>query len=151
MDLQEIKIFIKTIKDTDIEEVLYESNNSSFYIKRMNVKHVKDTCAVDEDLLNKNKILEKNNEDSKKQNIIEIKSTMVGTFISVKNNNRSSFLKEGDNVVIGQKIGQIEAMKIIKDILSNINGKIVKVLITNKQPIEYGQKLFLIDTNSNKK
>jgi acetyl-CoA carboxylase biotin carboxyl carrier protein len=47
--------------------------------------------------------------------------------------------------VPGQKIGVIEAMKIIKDVTSNVQGKIVKVCVKNGQSVEYGQELFVID------
>lgn len=53
---------------------------------------------------------------------------------------------EGVHVVPGQKIGIIETMKIMKDITSSIKGKIVKVMVKNGQPVEYGQELFMVDT-----
>ncbi len=47
---------------------------------------------------------------------------------------------------IGQKVGAIEAMKIIKDVMSTTKGKVVKISVTNGQSVEYGQELFLVDT-----
>ena len=51
-------------------------------------------------------------------------------------------------MVPGQKVGIIEAMKIMKEMDSNIKGRIVKVLVENGQPVEYGQELFLVDTET---
>ena len=58
------------------------------------------------------------------------------------------FVIEGNHIVPGQKIGIIETMKIIKDVTSNIKGKIVKISVKNGQSVEYGQELFLIDTQA---
>ena len=70
---------------------------------------------------------------------------MVGTFASSQSNDKPPYVKEGDIIAKGQKVGQIEAMKIIKDVLSSLEGKVIKVLISNGQSVEYGQPLFLLE------
>jgi biotin carboxyl carrier protein len=72
---------------------------------------------------------------------------MVGIFSISCDADKSSFMKEGDIVTVDQKVGQIEAMKIIKDVKAKIKGKIVKVLVSDCQAVEYGQELFLVDTS----
>jgi acetyl-CoA carboxylase biotin carboxyl carrier protein len=139
MNAQEVKDFLKSIKDTDIEEMRYQNGKDSLYFKRNVTPMVHTDKKI---IVNKNK----KNED-RKQTLITIKSTMVGTFVNTQDVDDFTFIKEGDNVIIGQKIGQLEAMKLIKDIRSNIKGKIVKVFISNGQPVEYGQELFLVDTS----
>jgi biotin carboxyl carrier protein len=140
MNLQEIKELLKSIKNTDIEEIQYQSGKNFLYLKKTDVKaivpYIKEVAEV------KNK-----KEEDKKLTLIAIKSTMVGTFASAQSNDKPPFVREGDNIVVGQKVGQIEAMKIIKDVLSNIKGKISKILVSNGQSVEYGQKLFLVDTS----
>jgi acetyl-CoA carboxylase biotin carboxyl carrier protein len=142
MNSQEIKELLKSIKNTDIEEIQYQSGKSSLYLKKTDVKAV----AADVKEVAEAKIKNKKEED-KKLTLIAIKSTMVGTFASAQSNDKPPFVREGDDIVVGQKVGQIEAMKIIKDILSNIKGKISKILVSNGQSVEYGQKLFLVDTS----
>jgi biotin carboxyl carrier protein len=136
MNPQEIKDFLKSIKDTDIEEMQYNSGDNSLYFKKSCVESIIPILK---------EIPVEKKEEKKKQTIIPIKSKMVGTFAGVQSNDKEPLLKEGDNIAEGQKIGQIEAMKIIKDIHSDIKGKIVKILIANGQPVEYGQELFLVD------
>ncbi|MDR3275531.1 MAG: hypothetical protein LBS81_06215 [Endomicrobium sp.] len=139
MNPHEIKEFLKSIKDTDIEEMRYKSGENSLYFKKTDVKTLfPKTKGVVTDTYEKK-------EEEKKSSLIVIKSTMVGTFASAQSNDSPPFVGEGDNIVVGQKIGQIEAMKIIKDIHSNIKGKILKVMVSNGQSVEYGQELFLID------
>jgi biotin carboxyl carrier protein len=140
MNLQEIKELLKSIKDTDIEEIQYQAGENSLYLKKTDVKAIVSDAKEATEAKNKK-------EEDKKLVLIAIKSTMVGTFASAQSNDKPPFVREGDNIIVGQKIGQIEAMKIIKDVLSNINGKISKILVSNGQSVEYGQKLFLVDTS----
>jgi acetyl-CoA carboxylase biotin carboxyl carrier protein len=145
MNLQEIKELLKSIKDTDIEEIQHQSGENFLYLKKSGVKAIMLPDAKD---AVEAKVKVKNeNEENNKLMLIAIKSTMVGTFASAQSNDKLPFVREGDNIVIGQKIGQIEAMKIIKDIISNTKGKISKILVSNGQSVEYGQKLFLVDTS----
>jgi biotin carboxyl carrier protein len=139
MNTQEIKEFLRSIKDTDIEEVQYQSGNNSIYLKKTGIEPIMTPIVSDNSI--------KTKEEEKKQTIIVIKSTMVGTFASAQSNDKPPFVMEGDIVTVRQKIGQIEAMKIIKDVYSNVKGKIIKILVSNGQSVEYGQKLFLIDTS----
>ncbi|GMO67753.1 MAG: hypothetical protein Nk1A_6210 [Endomicrobiia bacterium] len=145
MNPQKIKEFLKSIKDTDIKEMRYQSDENFFYFKKSNV-----TTTVVPPIENEIVIKEEKKE-RKKLTLTSIKSTMVGTFINVQNNNKLPLVKEGDNIIIGQKIGQVEAMKIIKDVYSNVKGKILKVLVSNGQAVEYGQELFLVDNTEDNK
>ncbi|MDR0401822.1 MAG: hypothetical protein LBH27_02360 [Endomicrobium sp.] len=135
MHQQKIKEFIKSIKNTDIEEIKYQNNEDFFYLKKSEVNIRTETNKV-----KKSEVIN----STVKSSLTTIKSTMVGTFINLQNN-KLPFVNEGDDIAIGQKIGQIEAMKIIKDIHSEVKGKILKILVSNGQAIEYGQELFLID------
>src|SRR2546422_3487429 len=55
---------------------------------------------------------------------------------------RSPFVKAGDEVSLGQVLCIVEAMKLMNEIESDISGEVVKKLVANGQPIEYGQELF---------
>ncbi|MDR1784465.1 MAG: hypothetical protein LBQ99_01865 [Endomicrobium sp.] len=147
MNPQKIKEFLKSIKDTDIEEMRYQSEEDFLYFKKSNVTvPIPMASSVENEI-----IIKEEKKEREKLALISIKSTMVGTFINVQNNNKLPLVKEGDNIVIGQKIGQIEAMKIIKDVYSNAKGKVLKVLVSNGQAVEYGQELFLVDNISDNK
>ncbi|MDR1721039.1 MAG: hypothetical protein LBR09_01410 [Endomicrobium sp.] len=146
MDLQEIKEFLKSTKNTDIEEMRYQNDKYYIYFKKSDATMTATDKASETVIIDKDK--EEKKEDKKEEEKLPptyIKSPMVGTFISVQNNDKYPFVKEGDNITVGQKIGQIEAMKIIKDVHSNAKGKILKVLVSNGQAVEYGQELFLVD------
>lgn len=82
------------------------------------------------------------------ENIVVFKSPMIGTFYRSSSPENPSFVNVGDSVKKGQVICIIEAMKLFNEIESEIEGKIVKILVENAQPVEYDQELFLIDTSA---
>ena len=132
MNTNEIKKFLESIRETDIEEMEYESGSTSIYIKKSEV-----TPKIE---IPKKVVVEKNN------TIVSIKSKMVGTFYSSPAHDKPPYIVEGSHIEIGQKIGAIEAMKIIKDVMSTAKGKVTKICVSNGQSVEYGQELFLVDT-----
>lgn len=74
-----------------------------------------------------------------------IKSPMVGTYYSAPAPGQPSFVNAGDRVAVGQVVCIIEAMKLMNEIHSDVDGRVVKILAGSGQPVEYGQSLFLID------
>jgi len=75
-----------------------------------------------------------------------IKSPIVGTYYGSPSPGAPSFVSPGDHVDKGQVVCIIEAMKLMNEIESDVAGEIVKCLVTNGQPIEFGQPLFAIRT-----
>lgn len=73
-----------------------------------------------------------------------VKSPIVGTFYESPSPGASSFVEVGDKVQKGQVICIVEAMKLMNEIESDATGEIVKRLVSNGQPIEFGQPLYAI-------
>jgi acetyl-CoA carboxylase biotin carboxyl carrier protein len=73
-----------------------------------------------------------------------VKSPIVGTFYSSPSPGASAFVAPGDRVEKGQVICIVEAMKLMNEIETDAGGEVVKCLVTNGQPIEFGQPLFSI-------
>ena len=74
----------------------------------------------------------------------EVKSPIVGTFYESASPGAPAFVKQGDVVQAGQVLCIIEAMKLMNEIEADVSGEIIKRLVNNAQPVEYGQVLFLI-------
>lgn len=74
-----------------------------------------------------------------------ITSPMVGTFWRASSKDRPPLVVEGGMVSVGQRVAQVEAMKIPKDVISNVAGRITRILAENGRPVEYGQKLFEVE------
>ncbi len=75
----------------------------------------------------------------------KITSPFVGTFYRASNPNAAPYAKEGQVVRKGQTLCIIEAMKLMNEIESEFDGKIVSVLVENGQPVEFGEALFVIE------
>ena len=73
-----------------------------------------------------------------------VKSPIVGTFYGSPSPGAAQFVTPGDRVTKGQVIGVVEAMKLMNEIESDASGEIVKCLVPNGQPVEFGQPLFSI-------
>jgi acetyl-CoA carboxylase biotin carboxyl carrier protein len=85
-------------------------------------------------------------EDSPKtDNLITIKSPMIGTFYRQAGPDKPIFVSVGDEVEPGQVVCIIEAMKLFNEIESEVSGKIVKVLVEDASPVEFDQPLFLVE------
>ncbi|MGD8628329.1 MAG: acetyl-CoA carboxylase biotin carboxyl carrier protein [bacterium] len=78
------------------------------------------------------------------ENLLEIKSPMVGTFYRAPGPEAKPYVSTGDAVEPGQVVCIIEAMKLMNEIESEVSGKIAKILVENEQPVEFGQTLFLV-------
>ena len=143
MDHNDLKDFLEALKDTDIEELKIDTPETQIFLRRGDVTPVKAPRGVSEEAASAEAA-----EEARAKKFVPIKSTMVGTYFHADSSDRPPFVIEGNHVVPGQKVGIIEAMKIMKEMDSNVKGRIVKVLVENGQPVEYGQELFLVDTET---
>jgi len=82
--------------------------------------------------------------DSSADNIVTIRSPMVGTFYRARSPESEPFVYEGKEVKVGEVLCIIEAMKLMNEIESEIDGVVERILVQDAQPVEYGQPLFLI-------
>ena len=79
------------------------------------------------------------------ENAAVIESPMVGTFYRAPAPDADPYVEVGDMVEVGQTVCIVEAMKLMNEIESEFRGRVVKILVENAQPVEFGQKLFLIE------
>jgi acetyl-CoA carboxylase biotin carboxyl carrier protein len=76
---------------------------------------------------------------------VEIKSPMVGTFYRSPAPDEPAFASIGDRIRVGQTVCIIEAMKLMNEIEAESAGQVMKVLVENGQPIEFGQTLMYVN------
>ena len=77
-------------------------------------------------------------------NVSYITSPFVGTFYKSATPDAAPFVDVGTHVKKGQVLCIVEAMKLMNEIESEINGAVLQVLVENGQPVEYGEPLFKI-------
>jgi acetyl-CoA carboxylase biotin carboxyl carrier protein len=80
--------------------------------------------------------------------IITIASPIVGTFYRSPSPDADPYVEEGDYVKKGQVLCIVEAMKLMNEIESEVDGRVTKILAESTKPVEYGQALFLVDPTS---
>lgn len=83
-------------------------------------------------------------EPAKAEELHMVRSPIVGTYYESPSPGSPPFVKPGDSVEAGQVLCIVEAMKLMNEIEADVSGEIVKCLVKNNQPIEYGQELFAI-------
>lgn len=82
---------------------------------------------------------------AKPDNLITIKSPMIGTFYKKPSPDKPSFVEVGEEIAPGKVLCIIEAMKLFNEIESEVSGKVVKILVEDSSPVEYDQPLFLVE------
>jgi acetyl-CoA carboxylase biotin carboxyl carrier protein len=78
------------------------------------------------------------------ENLFVVKSPIVGTMYSSPNPESQNFVKVGSQVKKGDTLCILEAMKLMNEIESEVDGEVVEVLVSNEDMVEYGQPLFKI-------
>jgi acetyl-CoA carboxylase biotin carboxyl carrier protein len=79
------------------------------------------------------------------ERLVAVTSPMVGTFYRAPAPDADPYVEVGTTVEVGQTVCIIEAMKLMNEIESEAKGRVVRILAENAQPVEFGQKLFLIE------
>ncbi|HLQ66695.1 MAG TPA: acetyl-CoA carboxylase biotin carboxyl carrier protein [Candidatus Limnocylindrales bacterium] len=90
-------------------------------------------------------VIEAGADDSK--NLVPIKSPMVGTFYRSPAPDADPYVEQNSYIDVGQTVCIVEAMKLMNEIESDVKGRIARILVENAQPVEYGQVLFLVETD----
>lgn len=153
MGIEEILKLIETIQHTDIQELEVVNGDWKVRIARM-VPHAGVTDApgapaaqpADPPLTATSPgDPAETTQNGEYARYVELTSPMVGTFYQAPEPGASPFVHENDLVTPGQTLCIIEAMKLMNDIPSEIRARVVKILVENAQPVEYGQPLFLLE------
>lgn len=155
MDIKQIQELVKLINKTSIGEITIEEDGRKITIKQKKdpVQNInvsapgtsyapQPTAAAPQPVTNGTPPAKA--ETPKTDNLITIKSPMIGTFYRQQGPGKPIFVNVGDEVAPGKVVCIIEAMKLFNEIESEVKGTIVKVLVEDASPVEYDQPLFLV-------
>jgi acetyl-CoA carboxylase biotin carboxyl carrier protein len=159
MDLKQIHELIKIINKSNIGEISIEDKDGKVTIKQKedptvtvaaapqvyNVAPQAIPAAAPAQQAAPTVAVAETAVPAKNDNLITIKSPMIGTFYRKSGPDKPSFVEVGDEVTNGKVVCIIEAMKLFNEIESEVSGKIVKVLVEDNSPVEYDQPLFLVE------
>jgi acetyl-CoA carboxylase biotin carboxyl carrier protein len=76
---------------------------------------------------------------------VQIRSPIVGTFYRAPSPEAEPYVEIGEAVKKGQILCVVEAMKLMNEIESEVDGKVIEILVENARPVEYGEPLFKIE------
>jgi len=149
MDFEILKKLIQLVKDEDISGVAVEEKGVKYEVRREKGGQIVSAPQSASDSHQSSVVSQqsaapasaKADEDA---GLVAITSPMVGTFYRSPSPESPAFVEAGDSVEPGKVVCIVEAMKLFNEIESEVRGKIVKVLVDNGKPVEYGQKLFLV-------
>lgn len=154
MDLNLIKKLVKILETSDVTDIEIEENGTKIKVaKKVRIAQPVQSFAPVQtqtptvSIQNKeeSKPAEKKpSEESSETNLHTVRSPIVGTFYRAPAPDADPYVQVGDVVSVGTVLCIVEAMKLMNEIESDINGKIVKILVENGKPVEYNQPLFLI-------
>jgi acetyl-CoA carboxylase biotin carboxyl carrier protein len=158
MDLKQIHELIKLINKSNIGEISIEDKDGKVTIKQkeepvtqfapaalpQQVYNVVSPSAPTQELPASAPV-QAAPPAPKADNLITIKSPMIGTFYRRPSPDKPNFAEVGTEITAGKTICIIEAMKLFNEIESEINGVVVKVLLEDNSPVEYDQPLFLVE------
>jgi acetyl-CoA carboxylase biotin carboxyl carrier protein len=154
MDIKQIQELVKLINKTNIGEITIEEEGVKITVKQkkdpvQNIiagtsAYTPSTTAAAPAPVAAAPVAPKPAEP-KPDNLVTIKSPMIGTFYRQAGPGKPIFASVGEEVTPGKVVCIIEAMKLFNEIESEVKGKIVKVLVEDASPVEYDQPLFLVD------
>lgn len=141
MEIDDLKELISLLQDTDIAEIQLEKDGTKVKIRRqmlvssLEMRPKKTPVTVEQTIETEEDV----------QRLVTITSPIVGTFYRSPSPEASPFVEAGTKVRKGQVICIIEAMKLMNEIESELEGVVVRALVENGQTVEYGEPLFLIE------
>ncbi len=158
MDIKQIQELVKLMNKSTIGEITIEEDGRKITIKQKKdpVQNIVSTNSgqsfqqtspqtVLAPTVNTEPPAKTETPSPKLDNLITIKSPMIGTFYRQAGPGKPTLINIGDEVTSGKVVCIIEAMKLFNEIESEVKGTIVKVLVEDASPVEYDQPLFLVE------
>ncbi|WP_457618389.1 acetyl-CoA carboxylase biotin carboxyl carrier protein [Lutibacter sp.] len=154
MDLKEIQNLIKFVAKSGASEVKLEMEDIKITIKTGSEKSETTTIVQQAPIAPQVAVTATSVETPKVEatatvdessKYIEITSPIIGTFYRRPSPDKPVFVEVGDTVNPESIVCIVEAMKLFNEIESEVSGKIVKVLVEDGTPVEFGQPLYLVD------
>lgn len=160
MDIKEIQDLIKLINKSNIGELNIERGDFKLNIKQKEEKVMTVSAMPQQVVMQAAPVSLPSSQSAeaaaspapaaapvatKEDNLVVVKSPMIGTFYRRPGPDKPIFAEVGDEISIGKVLCIIEAMKLFNEIESEVSGRIVKVLVDDASPVEYDQPLFLVD------
>jgi acetyl-CoA carboxylase biotin carboxyl carrier protein len=145
MKPEEIKIYADFMKEYGLEYLEVKKGNFHLILSKKGAEIREEKITEERFKIDINKIVDEAKQVSQEvENIVYVKSPLVGTFYRAPSPKSMPFVQEGQKVKKGDILCIIEAMKVMNEIKSEYDGTIKEILVENGKPVEFGQVLFII-------
>ncbi len=133
-----IKELVEHLKEFNLTELEYQDGSTKIKVSKASktLEASKGSAVVSQ---NKAVLKTSNDEDG-----IRVKSPIIGTAYLAPEPGAKKFVKIGDKVKKGQTVMIVEAMKTMNHVPSTDDGEVIKILVNDGQPVEFGQTLVLL-------
>lgn len=147
MEIENLLKLIDTVSRSELTGFRYEENGVKLNLSKKKEK-IQTVQSVFEPIMAEKKVSASEADKVEEPTDIEgeiISSPLVGTYYEAPAEGADPFVKVGDIVKKGQTLAIIEAMKLMNEIESECDGVIKEIMVSNGQPVEFGQPLFRIE------
>ena len=150
MDIRKVKKLIELLEESGIAEIEIHEGEESVRISRDGSNPTPQTMisvpSVDSSssVKTQSSTTGSSSDDYSDEGEV-VTAPMVGIFYTSPAPEQPPFVSKGQNIKTGDALCIIEAMKIMNQIEADVGGKLVRILVENGEPVEYGQPLFVID------
>ncbi|MEO0275880.1 MAG: acetyl-CoA carboxylase biotin carboxyl carrier protein [candidate division WOR-3 bacterium] len=147
-DFEVIKKLVEIMREENLSQIEIKKPFFKIKLSKEILKEIPKTEIKKEEIKEISKEIikeEKKKEEIKEDNIYILRSPLVGTFYRAPSPESPPYVEIGDEVKKGDILCIIEAMKIMNEIESEVDGKIIDIFVENAKPVEFGQALFKIE------
>jgi len=144
MDIRKIKTLIEMLEESNLNEIEVSQGEESVRIsKSSNQNNFVNNAHLNNDTNINSSSNEVKDNHELRGNLVT--SPIVGTFYRKPSPDKEPFVKVGDIVNKGDVLCIIEAMKMMNEIKSDFDGKVLSIEVDDAQPVEFGQTIIVIE------
>ena len=156
MDLAYVKKVIKLIEKSEVDEIEIEEEGKKIRVAKRNTPQaisyapvpalpVQQTIASPPVSTPAPAAVPAHSVAKPDVKLHEVRSPIVGTFYRAPAPDAEAYVEVGQTISVGTVLCIVEAMKLMNEIESDVNGRVAQILVENGKPVEYNQTLFLIE------
>ena len=138
---EQIEELTKYLKDKGLSEISIETKDGKITVKKEASGEVTSSVVPSHE----KSVKKEKTTEAKPSNLFEVTSPMVGTFYMAPSPGSEPFMQVGSKVKAGDVLCIIEAMKIMNELPSEVNGMVKEIVAKDNQTVEYGQVLIRIE------
>jgi acetyl-CoA carboxylase biotin carboxyl carrier protein len=145
VDLKEIKDLMRTFDKSSLGKLKLKNGDFEIFLQKgsklessVATQPIVTTVATEVSPIVENNIIDSDKTDY-------IRSPMVGTFYKAPSPESAPFVQIGDSIKAGSAVAIVEAMKIMNEIEAEFDCKILELLVSDGEPIEFDQPIFRIE------